>query len=258
MSNFKFVTGSFLVLFFCLFFTSNSFAKKSFADLNKGSFYKTNKVKQFFSLGGGYKSDHNSKEYEVLSGYRYKSKKFLHEIDFLHEATYASTTRIPIRKTEELYDFELSSRMMIENSKNYLNLYHRTQYDEFSKFYYDISSAVGVGRLFLNNHVESSLSFGYNENKNTNSEIILIGILKGKIKITDSIKFATRGLLERKEKTYDEEIKNILSFRIQKNLFFELIHRYEKNRFVNSTRKLGEHRVSRTKREIYARFKYSF
>ncbi len=248
-------------IFFCLFLfflPKESLTKENFADLNKNSFYKRDKVKQFFSIGGGYKSDYNSREYEVLSGYKYKSKKFIHELDFLHEVTHTSTTRKPLLKTEELYDFEGSSRMMLGVSQNYLNIYNRIQYDEWSDFYYDASSAVGMGRLFHNGKIESSLNIGYNDIKKFNSEIIVIGILKGKYQITDSIKLSTKGKLVRAEDDYDEEIKNILSFKIQKNLFFELIHKYEKNRYVKSSKKRGFYRANRVKREAYARIKYNF
>jgi hypothetical protein len=257
----KFVTAKlihFVVLVVFLFTTEEICARDNFTDLNKNSFYKKEKVKQFLILGGGYKSDYNSREYEVMGGYKYKSNKYLHEIDFLHEVTETSTTRKFIRKTEELYDFEASSRMLLGESKNYLNFYNRLQYDEKSKFYYDVSSAVGLGKLFMDGKVESSINFGYNDVKNFNSEIIVIGILKSTVKLTQNIKFSTRGLLVRAEDDYDEEIKNVVSFRIEKNLFFEIIHRYDKSRYVKSSKKLGTYRVSRSKREAYARLKYNF
>ena len=241
-----------------LFATKGIFAKDNFNDFNSNSFYKSNLKRQFFSLGGGYKSDYNSREYEVLSGYKYKSNRFIHEIDFLHEVIEAGTTTIPMRKTKELYDFEASSRMKLGPSANYLNLYSRTRYDERSDFYYDVANAAGVGRLFFNDKLESSINLGYNEVKNFNSEIIVVGILRANFKINEDIGFSTRGILTRAEKTYDEEIKNILSFRLQKNLFFELIHKYERNRYLGSSKKLGTYRINHTSRESYARFKYNF
>lgn len=234
------------------------FAKENFTDLNKGAFLKSDKIRQYTTFGGGYKSDYNSREYEILAGYHYKSNRFLHEIDFLHESTSSSTTTIPMRKTEELYDLEASSRMMIKESRNYLNFYHRTKYDELSDFYYDIVNVAGVGRLFFNGRLEGSINAGRDEVKNFNSEMVMIGILKTTIPINESVKFSMRGLMLSGDTLYNEEIKTVLSFRIQKNLFFELIHKYEKNRYEDSSKKLGNYQVNHVKREAYARFKYTF
>jgi hypothetical protein len=249
-----------LLCFLALFsiISGNCFSKQNFADLNKNSFYSSKKVKKYFSLGGGYKSDYNSREFEILSGYKYKSNKLIHEVDFLHEVKESSTTKKEIRKTEELYDFEGSTRALIGQSAYYANIYNRIQYDELSKFYYDVSSAAGLGRLFYKGKFESSINLGYNDVKNFNSEVIILGIIKGYFTISDNIKLSTRGSLTRAEKEYDEEIKNVLSFKIQRNLSFELIHRYEKNRYTKTSKKLGTYRVNRVKREAYARFKYNF
>jgi hypothetical protein len=148
--------------------------------------------------------------------------------------------------------------MMIGQSANYLNLYNRIQYDEFSSYYHDISSAAGLGRLFFGGNLESSINLGYNDVKNFDSSVIVIGVLSYRFKITDNIQLSARGLLEKSDHSYDEEIKNILSFKLKENLFFELIHKYEKDRDVNSTKKLGSYRVNRVSREGYARFKYNF
>ena len=82
--------------------------------------------------------------------------------------------------------------------------------------------------------------------------------MKGYFDITDSIKLSTRGLIKKKEQTYDEEIKNILSFKIKENLFFEIIHKYERNRYVTLSKKEGEDNINRVKRESFIRFKYNF
>jgi len=236
-----------------------SYAKSNFTDLNKNSFYKNNTIRQYFTLGGGYKSDYNSREYEVLAGYKYKSNKYIHEIDFLHELEEAHTTTKPTRVTEELYDFEASSRMMLGKSKNYANIYGRILYDEFDDYYYDVSSAVGLGRFFFeDNGLEASMNLGYNDVKKFNSEIIIIGVLRSKIDITDSIKLSTRGILTKKEETYDEGIKNVLSFKLKKGLFLEFIHKYEKDRYVKTYKTKPDIRVNRIKRESYVRIKYNF
>lgn len=239
-------------------FSFDSFSKDNLADFNKNSFYRSNRIMQYLLVGGGYKSDYNSNEYEILAGYKYKSKKFIHEIDFLHEVTHTSTTRKPLLKTEELYDFEASSRMMLPDSKNYLNSYGRIQYDEWSDFYYDHAVATGLGRVFNDGKLESSINLGYNDIKDSNSEIILMGIIRGKINLTDKISMSTRALITRAEKDYDEEYKNVLSFKIEKNLSFQLVHKYERNRYVKTSSSKGTYRVNRVKREAYARIKYSF
>jgi len=247
---------SFFLLYF--FSSTQSFSKENFADLHQDNFYNSDKTRQFFTIGGGYSSDYNSKEYEIQSGYNYRSKKYIHELDFLHQVENASTTTKAERKVEELYDFEASSRMMIGHSANYMNLYNRMQYDQFSDYYYDVASAAGLGRFFFNGNLESSINLGYDNVKNFDSSPILIGVLASHFKITNNIQFSTRGLLQKAELTYDEEIKNVLSFKLQENLFFELTHTYAKDRYVDSSKTRGDYRVNRVSRDAYARFKYNF
>ncbi|MDA9231114.1 DUF481 domain-containing protein [Rickettsiales bacterium] len=241
----------------CLF--SNAvFAKTSFVDLKKNSFYKNPKSKQYIFLGGGYDSDYNSYEYDINAAYKYKSHKFIHEIDFLHEVTHSSTTKTPMKKKEELYDLEISNRMILLNSKNYLNIYNRLQYDEFSDFYYDYAAASGLGRLFFNGNLEASLNLGHQDIKETGSQKVLLAMINAKFKLNDIVKIAFKGDLIGQEEDYDEKLKSILSLRLRKRLSLQLVHKYERNRYIKTTKTYGRQDINRVKRSIYLRFKYDF
>lgn len=251
----------FALYFVALFFlATNAFSKQDFSPLNKSSSgfnSSSTKARKYITIGGGYKSDHNSKQYEIAGSYYYKDNKFMHELDFLHEVNESSTTTRPMAKDEELYDFQLNSKMLIGQSRNYFNFYHRTQYDQYSDFYYDIVNAAGIGRLFFKGKLESSINFGYNNVKNFDSGTALIGIVRANIPVSQNIRLSTTGSLIKTEKTYDDEIKNILSFRIEKNLFLEFVHKYQKNRYIDSS-KNSEFGVNRVNRSLYVRMKYNF
>lgn len=125
------------------------FSKSGFADARKGNFYNSNKTSQYLSLGGNYSSDQNSKEYKISASYQYKGNRFINEVDLLAQTRYTSTSSHPLEKNRELYDGEISSKILISNSSNYFNYYNRSKYDEFSDFYYDITNEIGWGRMFL-------------------------------------------------------------------------------------------------------------
>ncbi len=247
-----------VIFVFFLFLTRESFSKDSFTDLKKNSFYKKAKSRQYIFLGGGYDSDYNSYEYDINAAYKYKSHKFIHEIDFLHEVTHSSTTKTPMKKKEELYDLEISNRMILLNSKNYLNIYNRLQYDEFSDFYYDYAAASGLGRLFFDGNLEASLNLGHQDIKETGSQKVLLAMINTKFKLNDIVKIAFKGDLIGQEEDYDEKLKSILSLRLRKRLSLQLIHKYERNRYIKTTKTYGRQDINRVKRSIYLRFKYDF
>ena len=129
---------------FCVVFSSNCLA-----DARKSKFRDNPTSSSYISLGAFYNSDQNSKEYKIAGTYQYSGARFINDLDLLFNSRYTDTTKNSLVQNKQLYDGELSSKMLIGNSSNYFNYYNRSKYDKFSDYYRDITNSVGWGRLFF-------------------------------------------------------------------------------------------------------------
>jgi hypothetical protein len=255
MLNKNSMTG---IVILCLFF----FARAALADVRLENFTKSSIARQYIALGGNYKSDENSKDYDISAGYKYRSDKFIHEFEFLNQVDYAEVTKRVDSKTsvkvmtkkKELYDAELSSKMLIANSNNYFNFYNRSKYDELSTYYYDVTTVLGLGRI-LSENFEADLNIGHNDVKNFNSEMVVNPTLRAKFDLTDKITFITRGYIFQRENTYDEQLRSRLAFRMDNKISLEFIHSYEKNRDYDEKTRSTANKIERS---VAVRIKYDF
>ncbi len=198
-------------------------------------FYKTNSARQYLSFSGSYSSDYNSKTYQLTSRYLYQSQNFIHEINFKNENDYAdsgsgSKKRYKI-KNSELYDLSIASKARIGDSKNYGVFFHRTIYDDFSKYYYDLHTAVGLGRMLLKERVELDLSLGYHDIKTYGNEVDVIASIRTNFKIGKNITLIQRGYWFFDHESIDNELKTSLVYRLSDKMSFELRHNFEKRRY---------------------------
>ncbi len=240
-------------LFSLLLFYHN----EAFADARKGSFRNSNKQSQYIALGGNYSSDHNSKEYKASGSYQYSGSRFINELDFLQQTRYTSTSTHSLEKNRELYDGEISSKILISKSNNYFNYYNRSKYDEFSDYYYDITNAIGWGRMFFGGILEADINIGYDEIKNFDSQIVLNPNLKASFWLTDKIKFTTKAFIFGVQDSYSEELKTRLSYKMTNDLSLEFYHNYDKKRFFYKTSKV-EKTKTEVDRDFVVRIKYNF
>lgn len=231
------------------------YANSLFADVRRESFYKTSRARQYISLGGNHKSDENSKEHELSIGYRYKNNKYIHEIELFYEAVWASTKTKPMRKTKELYEAELSSKVLILDSKNYFNFYHFSEYNQFSDPYYDVTNVAGFGRMLFDGKIEADLNIGYNHTRFANSQIVINPTLRVRFPITKKIRFSARGFIFKQEYDYDERIDSRLSFKFDNNISLDLIHKYRKDRYYYEKYDIDLVKVDRT---YGIRIRYNF
>lgn len=248
--NKKLTHHLFLLLF--LFFSS-----EAFADARRSRFRNGEKSSQYLALGGNYSSDQNSKEYRISGSYQYAGSRFINEIDALHQTRYSSTSTNPLEKNRELYDGEISSKILISNSSNYFNYYNRSKYDAFSDYYYDITNAVGWGRMFFGGILEADVNIGYDEIKNFDSQIILNPNLKATFWLTDRLKFTTKAFIFQVQNSYSEELKTRLSYKMTEDLSLELYHNYDKKRFFHKTTRIEETRTE-VNRDFVIRVRYDF
>lgn len=255
---------------FWLFLFSGSFLlvlldpiDDAYSDVRKDRFSKRADVRQFIAFGGNYQSDQNSREYEISAKYEYKSDRFMNEFNFLRNVTKAETKTIPMRKTKDLYDSELSGKVLISSSDYYFSYYNRSKYDDFSIYGHDVVTTAGFGKLFLNQKVELGLNLGWNDVKYYDSDIVINPTLQLNLDLTDRIRLVTRGFIYKRGvnfdgiKNYSEQLRSSLSFKLDKNLYFEMVHYYDKNRYVNKTSKYS-YKVTDVNRTYLARIKYEF
>lgn len=244
---------AFLLLFF--FDAKNSHAidseshREAVVSRRSKKFYTSNRSRQYLAFGGSYSSDYNSKEYQLTSRYLYQSNKLINEFNFKNEHEYAdkgsgSSKQYYLKKIE-LYDLSLSSKILLEDSKNYLVLFHRTIYDNLSKYYYDLRSAVGVGRIFFNNHLELDASIGYHDVKNYGYKMSFIPSLRSKFRITKKLTLVQRGYLYLDHESMDNGLRTSLLYRLSKKLSFEIRHNFEQRRYENDTDLEQENFVNR-------------
>ena len=248
-----YLTQGFMALFFCLLFAP----EEVFADSRREPLRRNNRSRQFISFGGNYKSDQNSKQYDIAADYQYKNHNSIYEIDLRNRTTYSETTKVQMYKTEELYDAEISSKHLLGKSNNYLNFYNRSKYDEFSSYYYDIRTALGPGRMMFDGKMETDINIGWNDIKNGNSEIIINPTVRINFDITENIKFIQKGYLIKGETTQDDQLKTQISYRLNDQTRIELYHNYDKSRYIYTASKVKEKRTE-VSRSYTLRIKYDF
>ena len=200
-------------------------------------FYRSNSARQYLSFGGSYSTDYNSKSYQLNSRYLYQSQNFIHEINFKNESNYAdkgsgSSKRFDV-KTSELYDFVVASKARIGDSKNYGLLFHRTIHDRLSTYKSDIHTAIGLGRMFFKERVELDVSLGYHDIKSSGHEVDVISSIRTNFKLGQNTTLIQRGYWFFDHKSFDNELKTSLVYRVKESMSLELRHNYEQRRYEN-------------------------
>jgi hypothetical protein len=246
---------SFFIFFSIIFLATLS--NKSFADARKSNFRSKQKIFQRITLGGIYSSDYNSKQYKLSGAYKYSGSRFVNDLEFLHNTTYTSTAFHPLEKNKNLFDLELSSKILISNSSNYFNYYNRSKYDELSSYYYDLTNEIGWGRMFFDGIIEADINIGYNEIKNFESQIVINPNLKASFWLTDKIKMSTKAFIFKIKDSYSEELKSSISYQFNKSLSLQVYHKYEKKRFFDQKSKDSKTK-NQVNRDLILRLRYSF
>jgi hypothetical protein len=213
-------------------------------------FYKSNSSKQYLSFGGNQTSDYNSKSYEINSRYLYQSQNFIHEINFQNENKYSDigsgTNKKYQTKTSELYDLSIASKARIKSSQNYAVFFHRTIYDDLSKYYYDLHTALGLGRMFFKERVELDLSLGYQDVKTYGNKVDLIPSIRTNFKISQNLTLIQRGYLFIDRESTDNQLKSSLVYRLNEKMSLELRHNFEQRRYEQNDKKLVTNQVNRS------------
>jgi hypothetical protein len=212
--------------------------------------YRSNSVRKYLSLGGSHTSDYNSKYSQLNAKYFYQSQNFINEVNFKNENKYSdsgsSSNRRYDVKTSELYDLSLSSKMRLGDSENYGVAFHRTMYDDLSKYYLDTHTALGVGRMFFNDKIELDLSVGYHDIKTYGHKIDFIPSIRTNFKITKNLTLIQRGYWFIDHESMDNELKSSLVYRMRERLSLELRHNFEQRRYEDDHNRVVTNQINRS------------
>jgi hypothetical protein len=213
-------------------------------------FFKASSSKEYFSIGGIYSSDYNSKKYSLNSRYLYQSFAAIHELNFEHETNYADkgsgANKEFYVKDSELYDLTLASKLRIADSRNYGVFFHRSIYDQYSDYYYDNRTALGVGRMFFNEKIELDFSLGYQDIKNYGYKVDFISSIRSNIKITKNITLTQRGYIFLDHETMDNGLKTSLVYRLDDKMSFEIRNNFEQRRYEDNQNHTVVNRANRS------------
>lgn len=224
-------------------------ARESIISAQSKKFFQSNRTRQYLSLGGSYGSDYNSKSYQINSRYFLQNENFTHEINFQHQVDYADIgsgkkKKYKVKKSE-LYDLMLSSKARILASNNYAAFYHRSIFDKFSTFLYDQRSAMGLGRMFLNQKVEVDFSLAYRDVKMQTYEINYLSSIRINYKFNNKLSLIQRSYIFFDNNLLDQEHKTSLIYRLNNQLSFEVRHNFEKRRYNDVVKKNAVNQISR-------------
>ena len=217
-------------------------------------FYRSSRAFQSLLLSGNKDSDHNSKSYQLDSRYYYQSDRQMHEVNFFQRTSYANASASAggeLEKKNEIYDLMVSNKFLLGDSKNYGVLYNRANHDELSSYYYDLRTAVGLGRVFFKDKIELDASVGYMDIKNTGSKSFLLPSIRLNFSITKNLTFTQRAYWFIDYESMDDEIKTTLKYRINSKVSLTLNHIFEQRKYDNEAKNV---QVNQTRRYISVGF----
>lgn len=233
------------VLFFSpieLFAIDSESDREALVSAKSKKFYRSNSVRKYLSIGGDYTSTGTSKKYEFDTRYLYQSKSQIHQFDFQKEDKYSnlgsSKGKTYLVKKSELYDGAISSKFTLGETENYFAGYHRTIYDDMSKYYRDQRTAAGFGRMFFKRKLELDCSIGYHDVKVYGYKMSVIPSYRANIKLDKKFSINSRGYFYIDHESMDNEIKTSLIYRFSKNTSFEIRYTFEQRRYEDDTKKL--------------------
>lgn len=259
----------FAIFLLSLFFSNNSWSldlnnesdRKAIASEKSRKFLKSiYPTRRWISLSAYRDSDYNSKDYRLTTTYRHSGSRLVSNFDLDHQAKYSDSGTRPGKtvriKKSELYDLLISSKVRILEQNNYVALYHRTIYDDMSDYYYDLQTAVGLGRFFFDQNLELDLSIGYRDVKTYGYNVNFIPSLRFKIDVTDRFRIVNRSFLFIDHESMDNDFKTSFIYDITNNLSGQLTHDFEQRRYEDDLKKRAV--INRVDRRITIGLIYRF
>jgi len=218
-------------------------------------FYKNNTVRQYINLSGEYESDENSKQYVLSAGHFYRSAKLINEVDFLRQTDYTqkAANKYELKRSGDLYDFQISTKAIVADTQNYLVFYNRSKYDQLSTYYYDITTSAGIGRMFFNDKLEIDIGIGHSDVKNYDQKTTIIPSFRAEFDITEKLHFIQRGYAFFSNEVDDYQSRTRLQYLISKSLYLQVTHDFDRRRYSNEKKRLA---INEVHRRIIFGFRY--
>jgi len=218
-------------------------------------FYNNDRVNKYINFGGEYESDENSKQYVISTGHFYRSKSWINETDFLYQRDYSqkASNNYELKISSELYDFQVSSKIVIPDTQDYAVIYNRTKYNSFSTYYYDITSAAGIGRMFFDDLFEIDVAIGHNEVKEYDQKVTLIPSFRTEFDIFGKLHFIQRGYMFFSDEAHDYQLRSRLQYPIAQRLYLQVSWDTDKRTYTNRER---QQKINEIHRRIVFGFRY--
>lgn len=240
MSHTTFLKAIFAIFVACIY-SNSAFSIESRSDREKTitprskKFYRSRRSRSYVALSGKYASDERSREREFRTRYYYQSNKLVNEFNLLTENKYtnkgSSKNKRHLIKRSELYDASLATKLRIKDSNNYGVFFHRTIYDDMSKYYRDLQTTAGFGRIFFDDILELDAGFGYRDSKSFGYKFNFSPSWRIRYRITKKLTFNQRAYLFIDHEAMDAEIKTGFNYRIGKKLSFEVRFNFDQRRY---------------------------
>ena len=220
-----------LVESFFLFVLFAVFSVSCFANSLNSSFYSSEKTRQYFSIGGRYKSEHQNKDEDLFIDYLFRSNDKIFEFEFNYDGDYRyKSSKKSVIKTKNESEGEFSGKFKLGESKNYFLFFSRLAHDDLAKYYYNFSTLAGFGRFIFNDNASFDFAVGNSYTKDIGSDYIYRGSFSLKKNLTDKIIFSQKYIFTQSFQTTstkarveeDNQFRNQLSFKIGQKSFLQL------------------------------------
>ena len=218
-------------------------------------FNRNSSVRKYINFSGEYESDENSKQYVISTGHFYRSNKWINETDFLYQKDYSqkAANQYELKPSSELYDFQMSSKAIIPDTQDYMVFYNRSKYNALSTYYYDITNAVGVGRMFFDDLIEIDVAIGHNEVKDYDEKTTLIPSFRAEFDIWEKLHFIQRGYMFFSDEASDYQMRTRLQYPIGRQLYLQVSYDTDKRTYANQAK---HEKVNEVHRRVVFGFRY--
>ncbi len=218
-------------------------------------FSRNNSVRKYVNFSGEYESDEDSKQYVILAGHFYRSKKWINETDLFYQKDYSqkASNQYELKPSSELYDFQMSSKIVIPDTQDYVILYNRSKYNPLSTYYYDITTAAGVGRMFFDDLLEIDVAIGHSDVKEYDQKTTLIPSFRAEFDIWEKLHFIQRGYMFFSDEAADYQMRTRLQYPIGRQLYLQVSYDTDKRTYINKTQNA---KVNEVHRRVVFGFRY--
>lgn len=218
-------------------------------------FNRNDRVRQYINFSGEYESDEDSKQYVALAGHFYRSKTWINEIDFLYQKDYSqkASNNYELKPSSNLFDFQMSSKAVLFDTQDYLVFYNRSKYNDLSTYYYDITTAVGVGRMFFDDLIEFDVAIGHNEVKEYDQKTTLIPSFRAEFDIWEKLHFIQRGYMFFSDQATDYQMRTRLQYPIGRQLYLQVSYDTDKRTYANEAK---NQKINEIHRRVVFGFRY--